>query len=147
MACSILGSLLGGWLASNWTFERALYWSLLARLVPQAGRLYLSVSPVSESIVIAIMAVESVTGGAVTTVVFTMMMLEANEAIGASHYTMLATVEVIGKSAASILSGLLAHSLGYPYFFALATVVSVCMHAWRDASMMTGACSFALSPC
>eukprot|EP00730_Choanoeca_flexa_P009101 TRINITY_DN12584_c1_g1_i2.p2 TRINITY_DN12584_c1_g1~~TRINITY_DN12584_c1_g1_i2.p2 ORF type:complete len:408 (+),score=77.76 TRINITY_DN12584_c1_g1_i2:88-1311(+) len=123
MACSIVGSLVGGWMASNLSIRQTLQLCLLARVLPQFGRFMLTIGPHSPQLIVSIMAVEAVTGGALTTAVFTMMMLECQDSIGASEYTMLSTVEVVGKSLASVLAGLLANLLGFPLFYLLATAL------------------------
>ncbi len=50
---------------------------------------------------------------------FALMMARVDRRIGATHYTLLASVEVFGKSPATWLSGLLAERLGYAGLFLL----------------------------
>jgi len=68
---------------------------------------------------------ESFCGGLLTTIIFTYMMASVDKSIGATHYSMLSTVELAGKSIPSITSGLLAEALGYQYVFALGAGCSV----------------------
>ena len=44
--------------------------------------------------------------------------------IGATHYTLLAAVEVWGKVPAAWISGQITESTSYPFIFGLATVLS-----------------------
>ncbi len=56
---------------------------------------------------------------------FALMMSRVDKRIGATHYTVLAAVEVLGKTPAAWLSGVIAQSLGYGWLFALATMLSL----------------------
>jgi len=60
----------------------------------------------------ALIMYESFCGGLLTTIIFTYMMASVDKSIGATHYTMLSTVELAGKSIPSITSGLLAEAVG-----------------------------------
>jgi len=53
------------------------------------------------------------------------MMSRVDRRIGATHYTLLATVEVWGKLPAATISGFVAQATSYAALFALATVLSV----------------------
>lgn len=68
--------------------------------------------------------------GVVTTTTFTMMMYcsqRSPSSIQASHYTTMATVEVLGKLSFSIVIGQLTDIVGYPLSFVLFVVLSVCV--------------------
>jgi MFS transporter, PAT family, beta-lactamase induction signal transducer AmpG len=52
-------------------------------------------------------------------------MSRVDRRIGATHYTLLATVEVWGKLPAGALSGFVAQATSYSTLFALATVLSL----------------------
>lgn len=65
--------------------------------------------------------------GIVTTATFTLMMQCSKKApvcIQASHYTTLATLEVVGKLLFSVLLGSITDSIGYEYVFILFLVLS-----------------------
>merc|ERR550537_636430 len=68
---------------------------------------------------------ESFCGGLLTTIIFTYMMASVDKSIGATHYTMLSTVELAGKSIPSITSGLLAEAVGYRSVFGFGAGCSV----------------------
>ncbi len=73
---------------------------------------------------IGVTASEAFFGGALTTVMFAFMMSRVDRKIGASHYTLLASLEVVGKMPAAPIAGLVAHFAGYRWVFALATALS-----------------------
>ena len=55
---------------------------------------------------------------------FAYMMSRVDRRIGATHYTLLATVEVWGKLPAGALSGFVAQATSYSTLFAIATALS-----------------------
>merc|ERR1712023_388290 len=73
----------------------------------------------------ALIVYESFCGGLLTTIIFTYMMASVDKSIGATHYSMLSTVELAGKSIPSIAFGLLAEAVGYQHVFALGAGCSV----------------------
>jgi MFS family permease len=70
-------------------------------------------------------AQEHLAGGAITTLVFALMMRHTDREIGATHYTLLASLEVLGKLPVATLSGVLAARLGYPALFAIGSALCV----------------------
>jgi PAT family beta-lactamase induction signal transducer AmpG len=127
-AFNIVGSLLGGWLASRFDPWRVLCWAALLRCVPLALESHLAGlsirGPLADEPVIAIVCVEHLGSGLLTTSLFAFMMSRVDRTIGASHYTLLASVEVLGKFAGT-LSGVLAARLGYAALFAGGALASV----------------------
>jgi hypothetical protein len=75
-------------------------------------------------LVIGVRVAEHFFGGMLTTAMFALMMSRVDRSIGATHDTLLATVEVLGKSPSRLLSGLLAKHLGFATVFAMAAVLS-----------------------
>jgi predicted MFS family arabinose efflux permease len=63
-------------------------------------------------------------GGMLTTAVFAFMMFNVDKIIGATHYTLFASIEVIGKSPGAALSGFVAQRFGYSACFITGTVIS-----------------------
>ena len=124
MGASILGSLGGGWLASNVRLRTALLIPAVARLVPMAAQVFVVMAPTVIGVKLVTSA-ENFAGGALTTVVFAMMMARVNKKIGASHYTALAAVEVAGKLPGGWLAGPIAQGLGYPALYLAAVVATV----------------------
>ena len=125
MVFSIVGSIVGGLLAARIGLWRALFWTAVFRAGPIAGVWWLSVAGTDAGRVIAVTCAESFFGGALTTAMFAFMMSRVDRRIGASHFTVLATVEVWGKVGASMLSGLVADSTSYSFVFGVATVFSI----------------------
>ena len=127
MAGSIAGSLCGGLLASRAPLERALAIAGGLRALPLVGIVALAVAGATPSAVIAVTIAEHFFGGALTTVMFAFMMSRVDRRIGASHYTFLAAVEVLGKSPFSLVSGALVDRTSYPFAFGVGLAAAL---AW-----------------
>lgn len=129
MVASLLGSLAGGFLASRWSIWAALMVATALRAGPVVGEWWLAAAQaaghLTEGPVLAVTIAEHFFGGALTTVVFAFMMARVDPRIGGSHFTLLATVEVIGKLAIAPASGHLAERMGYPGLFALGSGLSL----------------------
>jgi MFS transporter, PAT family, beta-lactamase induction signal transducer AmpG len=125
---NIAGSLLGGLLASRFDPWRVLAWAALLRCLPLALESQLAGmairAPLDDGPVIAIVCAEHLGSGLLTTALFAFMMSRVDRSIGASHYTLLASVEVLGKFAGTT-SGVLADRFGYAALFAGGTLASV----------------------
>ncbi len=125
MLFSIAGSFAGGYLATKLPLLKALGIAATLRAIPVAGEWWLSlVTPTAER-VIAVTCAEHLFGGALTTALFAYMMSRVDRRIGATHYTLLAAVEVWGKVPAGWASGAITDATSYPFIFGLATVLSV----------------------
>lgn len=125
MAFSVAGSLAGGLLATKLPVHRALAVAATLRVLPLVAQLALALGTVTSTRVIAATATEHFFGGALTTCLFAFMMGRVDRRIGATHYALLATVEVLGKSPGAWASGLIADHLGYGAVYGLAVGVSV----------------------
>ena len=64
-------------------------------------------------------------GGAITTAMFAFMMNHVDRKVGASHFSLLAGIEVLGKVPTGLASGALAETWGYPPVFMLAVLLSL----------------------
>ena len=96
------------------------------RVVPLIGVFWLSLlSHPGERAVIGVTAVEHFFGGALTTTLFAFMMSRVDKRIGATHYTVLATIEVLGKMVGAWASGIVGDAFGYPTVFGIAVILSV----------------------
>jgi len=125
MGASIAGSLAGGWLAHRLPLLTAVGVAALLRSGALGAQCYLAVvGTPSADAVLAVSVAEHLFGGALTTAMFAFMMLRVRRAVGATHWTALASVEVLGKSLA-LISGVLAKKLGYAGLFALGTALSL----------------------
>ena len=127
MAGSLLGSVVGGVLATRVPLLRAVGWSALVRALPLFGMWalvagFISISP---SHVIALTVLEHFFGGMLTTSMFALMMSKVDKRIGATQFTLLATIEVVGKSPWGLASGALVDRIGWASTFAIAVGLSV----------------------
>jgi len=124
MLFSLLGSAGAGVLARSLPLPRALVWIASVRALGVLGEWWVSATPDAGSgVVIAVTCLEHLAGGAITTVVFALMMRHTDRQIGATHYTLLASLEVLGKLPVATLSGVLATRVGYPALFAIGSVL------------------------
>jgi PAT family beta-lactamase induction signal transducer AmpG len=126
MAFSLAGSFVGGLVASQVTLLRAVSLFAVLRVLPIAGEWWL-VSGFSNDPqhVLVITCAEHFFGGALTTATFAFMMSRVDARIGASHYTLLATLEVLGKTLASAQTGWWAANTSFAAVFGIATGLSL----------------------
>ena len=125
MFFSIAGSVCGGYMASRMNLLRAVGIAAVFRAIPVAGEWWLSTIQPTEAKVIAVTCAEHFFGGALTTAMFAFMMSRVDRRIGATHYTVLAAIEVWGKVPAAWVSGFITDATSYPFIFGLAFVLSV----------------------
>jgi hypothetical protein len=120
MVASIGGSLVGGLLASRAPLPRVLALAAGLRVVALAGQAAIAFQEIpSHALVAASTCAEHFFSGVLTTVMFALMMSRTDRRIGATHYTLLATIEVLGKSPLSLSSGAIADALGVHVGFAI----------------------------
>ena len=125
MICSLGGSLFGGLVAIRMRLVDALMLTALLRIVPHAAQCGLAwAGDPQPPAIIAVTCAEAFFGGALTTVMFAFMMSRVDRRIGATHYTLLASVEVFGKFPAAPIAGYVGDHYGYVPVFAAATLVS-----------------------
>ncbi|RKH01215.1 MFS transporter [Corallococcus sp. CA053C] len=127
-AASLLGSTCGGLLAARLPLLRAVALTGTLRLIPLAGRWVLTQVGVNDAGVLGVTLTEEFFGGALTTVMFAFMMSRTDRRIGATHFTLLASMEVAGKAPAGPLAGVLADpkfgNWGYANVFLLGVALS-----------------------
>jgi MFS family permease len=134
MICSLLGTSCAGLLARSFALPRLLLWTASIRALGLIAEWWAAAHPtLGHAGLIAITCVEHLAGGAITTVVFALMMRHTDREIGATHYTLLASVEVLGKAPLGIFSGKIAHAAGYPALFATAAGLSLAFIALSGA--------------
>jgi len=124
---SLGGSVAGGALVSRFGILRTLTMCCLARTLAVVAEwaVVLGLSGDSSWLLLATSCFENVSGGALTTATFAFMMASVDKAVGASHYTFLAAVEVLGKLVFGQLAGPLADSAGYAVAFGAAAGLSM----------------------
>ncbi len=132
MGASLAGSAIGGALAFRWHRTRALQLTAALRVLPEIAQWGLALAPdlISPDTVIAVGLAENLAGGALTTVMFACMMGWVDRRIGATHFTLLASVEVWGKSPSSWVSGLAADQWGYGTVFLIGVCFSTVFLIW-----------------
>jgi MFS transporter, PAT family, beta-lactamase induction signal transducer AmpG len=121
MGFSLAGSFFGGWLASRVGVYRALVTCAVARTASIAAVVWLgTLAPAEVGTLEVVLAkgLEEVAGGGLTTAMFAFMMARVDRRIGATHYTLLAGIEVFGKTPGALLSGALADAVGFVWTFA-----------------------------
>jgi PAT family beta-lactamase induction signal transducer AmpG len=125
---SLAGSFLGGALVSRWGAYKVVLGFAIARTIAIAGVVALArMDPASigNGDVVLAKGLEELTGGGLTTAMFAFMMGRVDRRIGATHYTLLAGVEVFGKLPGGLLSGVLADAVGFAWTFATGFGISL----------------------
>ena len=126
MAASIAGSGLAAFVVRKLSIPRALLWASAFRVLGMAGEWWVSSAQrVSADSVVFVTCLEHLAGGALTTVLFALMMRHTDRQIGATHFTLLASLEVLGKAPFGPISGFMAQRLSYESVFLTATALSV----------------------
>ncbi len=126
MAASLLGSFAGGELATRFVITRAVFIAACLRLIPLIAQ-WAGVAgffEISRETVIPLTIAEHAFGGLLTTTVFALRMASVDRRIGATHFTLLASLEVAGKAEPGLLSGVLVDALGFQFTFAVSVVHS-----------------------
>jgi len=126
MVGSLVGSAAGGLLATRLPPLRAVGWaaavrslSLIAMWAMVAGLV-----PTDSTTIIAVTTVEHFFVGLLTTTMFAYMMSQVDKRIGATHFTLLAAVEVAGKSVPSLAAGAFVDAFGWAPVFLAGLVLS-----------------------
>ncbi|XP_042525338.1 major facilitator superfamily domain-containing protein 3 [Dipodomys spectabilis] len=140
VVCSIAGSALcGALLARHWqllSLLKSVLWLRLGGLACQTALLYhldapgasLATGTALSRVALLSLCLQHFLGGLVTTATFTMMMhcsQLAPRTLQATHYSLLATLELLGKLLLGALAGVLADSLGPHPCFTLFLTLSV----------------------
>lgn len=125
MATSIAGSVVGGLLAARFSLRSALLVAAAFRGAPIALEVAIAFGLVPIEVSPLALAAEHFFAGALTTGMFAFMMSRTDRSIGASHYTLLAVIEVLGKTPPSLLSGVFAEHLGYGPAFSIGLATSM----------------------
>ena len=125
MVASLAGSVAGGLAVQRFGPRRALVALAWLRCVAMVGEVLVARGHPTSGAVIAANCLEHGFGGALTTALFAWMMARVDLRIGASHYTLLASVEVLGKLLPGWGSGVFASSFGYFATFSLGLLLAV----------------------
>ncbi|MCU0822872.1 MAG: MFS transporter [Spirochaetes bacterium] len=125
MAASLLGSICGGALSARIPLWKALGIASVLRVIPLCLEWWLTLIKPAGFHVISVTLAEHFFGGILTTAVFAFMMSRVDKRIGATHYTILASIEVLGKTPGAGASGFIADKFGYQPLFAAGVILSV----------------------
>ncbi|KAI2664763.1 Annexin A1 [Labeo rohita] len=140
MAFSICGSSIGGFLLSQYSvglLMRRVFMMRTVSMVFQSSLLVvLEPSPLMKGMAVLSLSLQHFIAGLITTLTFTTMMnctQRAEESIQATHYSFLATLEVLGKLSFSALAGGMVDTVGFPIAFILFLFLtsSSALHVWR----------------
>ncbi|MEC8025561.1 MAG: MFS transporter [Myxococcota bacterium] len=114
MAFSIAGSVLGGVAVIRYGVMHTLLYASIFRLIPLCAQVVLAVHGAPGDVeVIAVTCAEHFFGGALTTVMFAFMMKHVDRSIGATHFTALAALEVVGKMWGPPVAGTMVANMGF----------------------------------
>jgi MFS family permease len=124
---SLIGSAVGGWVATRMPLRRAVGITAALRVVPLFGRWLLALGTPTPEAIIGVTLAEEFFGGALTTAMFAFMMSRVDARIGAAHFTLLAAVELLGKLPIGPVAGMLRDDAGWSYaqVFLLGAALSV----------------------
>ncbi|MBX7112907.1 MAG: MFS transporter [Myxococcaceae bacterium] len=127
LLASFAGTLCGGLIASRLSLPNAIGLAAAFRALPLLAMWGLGAGAISVAAhtVIPIVMLEHFFAGMLTPCMFAFMMSRVDKRIGATHYTLLACVEVLGKSPSALLSGVLADATNYTTVFGVAALVSI----------------------
>lgn len=126
MGGSLLGSVAGGLLATRVRLLRAVGVAAAVRAVPLVAMWALVAGFIAptETNIILVTTVEHFFAGLLTTCMFAFMMSQVDKRIGATHFTLLAAVEVAGKSLPALGAGWLVDQAGWSPVFLAGVVLS-----------------------
>ncbi|XP_067084486.1 major facilitator superfamily domain-containing protein 3 [Osmerus mordax] len=140
MGFSILGSSLGGLLLAQYSTGSLMRRVFVLRTVSMVFQIslltILEPSPLMKAMAVLSLSVQHFLGGLITTLTFTTMMhctQRAEESVQATHYSFLATLEVLGKLMFSALAGGVVDWVGYhsAFLFFLVLSAGTALHVWR----------------
>lgn len=122
---STAGSFVGGAIgARSRSLVTALFVVAAIRVLPLVAQAGLTLVRPTEDLVMFVSLAEHFAGGMLTTLVFALMMSTADRTFGGTSFTLLATVETVGKGLTGFLSGQLADHSGDAVVFAAAVALS-----------------------
>ncbi len=127
MGGSLVGSALGGLLATRVRLERAVAITAAVRCLPLFAMWGLSqgLFAATPNDLIVLTSFEHFFGGMLTTAMFAWMMSRVDKRIGATHFTLLASVEVLGKSVPGLFAGAAVDAFGWSAVFLSGALLSV----------------------
>lgn len=127
MAGSLLGSAVGAVIATRYRLLTAVGIAAAVRSLPIFGMwaMVAGLYAPSPRDIIVLTTFEHFFAGMLTTAMFAYMMSRVDKRIGATHFTLLAAVELVGKAVPGLAAGALVDSLGWSPVFLIAAIFSL----------------------
>ncbi len=127
MIASLAGSFAGGFVATRLKLKQAVLVTGALRLLPLIAQwaLVAGLALPTQATIVPLTCAEHFFGGMLTTAMFALMMSSVDRRIGATHYTLLASVEVIGKAIPGLLSGVFVDAVGFGPVFGASVLLSL----------------------
>jgi MFS transporter, PAT family, beta-lactamase induction signal transducer AmpG len=114
-------------IATRMTLKKAVLLTGAMRLLPLIAQwaVVAGLALPTQGVIVPLTCAEHFFGGMLTTSMFALMMSSVDRRIGATHYTLLASVEVMGKAAPGLLSGVFVDAVGFQPVFGASVVLSL----------------------
>jgi len=126
MAFSALGSFVAGSIgARSRSLVDALFVIAAIRILPIIGEAVVAQLHPAKSVIIAVSLFENLGGGLLTTLIYALMMSSADPERAGTSFTLLATVDTVGRSLMTFVAGVLADRAGDVVVFSCAAALSV----------------------
>lgn len=122
---ALVGPMLAGVVASRIGLRRALLGAIVLRVIPIVGELAIASGVHDGAFVLGVTLLEHLVGAAVTTLAFALMMSVTDPHVGATQFTALATLEVIGKGFLGYLAGPIGDHAGLVTTYAIAAALTI----------------------
>lgn len=122
----IAGNLTGGWLLGRYGFKKCIWPFALILTLPNFFYVYMAYAKPSLWVVGALLTLEQFGYGLALMAFMVFIMYVSQGKYKTSHYAISTGVMALGMMLPSMLSGVLQVKLGYPLFFALTAVLSIC---------------------
>jgi len=122
---TILGSLLGGYLSSQWTVKKSLLILGFFQAFSNLGYTLASIPTLPKQTVYLASIIESFTGGLGTAAFLTFLTKLCQKEFSATQYAVFSTLFSLSLTFSRSLSGFLTTYLGYTFFFGLTFLISL----------------------
>lgn len=122
---TIGGSLIGGYLSSQWSIKRSLFVLGLLQAISNLGYTLASLPFVPKESIYTASVIESFTGGLGTAAFLTFLTNLCKKDFSATQYSVFSTLFSLSLTLSRSISGFLATNLGYTMFFALTFLIAL----------------------
>ncbi len=125
MACTIIGSLIGGATMVKLGLFRSLLLFGVLQAISNLSFMLLSYVGKNYELFVFTIAFENFSGGMGTSAFIALLMSLCNKRFSATQYALLSSLSAIGRIFISPTAGFVVESVGWPYFFLITTVVAL----------------------